>query len=153
MVHLLEWCFGLERDQHNSRNRGVALTKGVHMAGAGAAASFEYTIESAIRGFHQYKAVWSPILNEQLKVRQEAGNTKDLFAVYLHKYDDNQILGHVPKEISRLCWYFLQHDGEIVCTVSDNRRRSPLAQGGLEIPCKLTFTGKKNNIKKLKKLL
>ena len=28
------------------------------------------------------------------------------------------IVGHVPKEISRTCWFFLQHDGEIKCEVN-----------------------------------
>jgi len=39
--------------------------------------------------------------------------------------------------------FFLQHDGEILCEVLGNKRRSPLTQGGLEIPCKYTFIGKK----------
>ena len=30
-------------------------------------AAFEHTIESSVRGFHVYKAIWTPTVNEQLK--------------------------------------------------------------------------------------
>ena len=123
-------------------------------------AAFEYTLDSAIRGFHVYKNVWTPVLNEQLRTAQEHGNAQDLFAVAVCKEDTTSTgisgdlkVGHVPRVIARICWYFLEHDGEIVCTVTGTRRRSPLAQGGLEIPCKLKFIGKPKQIKKLKKLL
>ena len=121
-------------------------------AGGGATDAFEYTMDSAIRGFHVYKSIWTPILNEQLRPFQEHGNAEDLFAVAVCTSGDLKV-GHVPREIARICWYFLEHDGEIVCTVTGTRRRSPLAQGGLEIPCKLKFIGKRKHIKKLKKLL
>ena len=126
------------------------------MASAGSD-EFEYTLDSAIRGFHVYQSIWVPVLNEQLGTYQEHGNTEDLFAVAVCKEDTagsgGLKVGHVPREIARLCWYFLEHDGEIVCTVTGTRRRSPLVQGGLEIPCKLKFVGKRKHIKKLKKML
>ena len=86
---------------------------------------------------------------------QENGNAADLYAVAACKEDTTSssaltIVGHVPREISGICWYFLQHDGEILCKVTENKRRSPLAQGGLD---KLIFIGKPKHIKKLKKLL
>ena len=134
-----------------------------HMAGASSASSaFEHAVDSAVRGFHVYQNVWTPVLNEQLKVIQHHGNSEDQFAVAVCKEappgpgvtSATTIIGHLPREISRLCWYFMQHDGEILCTITDNNlRRSPLQQGGLEIPCRLRFLGKKKNIKKLKKLL
>ena len=68
-------------------------------------------------------------------------------------YKEEAVEGHVPTKVSRICLYFLEHDGEILCEVNGNKQRSPLAQGGLEIPCKLTFIGKPKLIKKLKKLL
>ena len=53
------------------------------------------------------------------------------------------IVGHVPRELSRLFWYFLQHYGEITCVITGSRRRSLLVQGGLELPCIYKFVGKK----------
>ena len=94
------------------------------------------------------------MLNEELKTRQEPGNPEDRFAVSVYKEGTlTPTIGHLPKEISRFCWYFLQNDGEILSTVTGDKRRSSLAQGGLEIPCKLKFIGKRKHIKKLKKLL
>ena len=89
-------------------------------------------------------------------------NSEDQFAVAVYKEvttgpgvtSARTVIGHLPREISRLCWYFLEYDGEILCTITNcSKRRSPLEQGGLEIPCRLKFIGKKKHIKKLKKLL
>ena len=45
-------------------------------------------------------------------------------------------------------------NGTIDCVVIGGRRySSDLPQGGLEMPCKLTFNGKCDDIKKLKHLL
>ena len=48
------------------------------------------------------------------------------------------IIGHVPKEISRFTRYIADHGATISAfVVSSNYRRSPLIQGGREIPIKL----------------
>ena len=56
-------------------------------------------------------------------------------------------VGHVPRELSKVCWYFIGRGGEIGCRITASRRRSPLPQGGLEVPCIYKF------IEKLRKLL
>ena len=38
---------------------------------------------------------------------REAGNTEDRFAVAITK--DDMVVGHVPREFSKLCWHFLRH--------------------------------------------
>ena len=44
------------------------------------------------------------------------------------------IVGNVPREISRYIWYAMHHGTKITGKVrSDKRKRSPLANGGLEI--------------------
>ena len=58
------------------------------------------------------------------------------------------IVGHIPKEISKICWFFLHKGGTIPCTVKNKRRRSSIEQGSLEMPCELTFSipnGTKDN--------
>jgi len=74
-------------------------------------AGFEHSIDSAVRGFHVYKDVWSPSIHEQLRTTQELGNPEDEYAVAVVKDDDSSssttgtiTVGHVPKEISRTCW-------------------------------------------------
>ena len=51
-------------------------------------------------------------------------------------------VGHLPKKISSVCSMFLLRGGTIHCQVTAPRRYSrDLPQGGLEIPCMLTFEG------------
>ena len=53
--------------------------------------------------------------------------------------DDVKIVGHLPMEISRSAKYLLDRGAVFTVEVtSTNYRRSPLIQGGLEIPTKLT---------------
>ena len=67
---------------------------------------------------------------------------------------DGTIEGHVPKKISSVCSLFLQRDGSIVCHVAGPRRFSEdLPQGGLDIPCTMTFEGEVKHIAKDKKLI
>lgn len=101
-----------------------------------------------------YKEIWNPYVGEELQTRQELGNREDAHAVAIIKNTDKgeTIIGHVPRELSRIFWYFLENDGEIFCIIVGNRRRSELAQGGLEVECTYKFVGKMKHIKKLPKL-
>ena len=45
---------------------------------------------SPVRGFHVYKAVWTPVVNSEHSTQQEHGNSKDnysLFTFTLHHFD------------------------------------------------------------------
>ena len=108
------------------------------------ATSFEY--ESVIRGYHISHG-------ETFDCVRETGNTFDLFAVAVIR--DGEIIGHVPKLISAAASLFLRHSGAIKCKVTGTRQYSrDLPQGGLEIPCQLTFEGSDEKyIRKVKKLL
>ena len=65
-----------------------------------------YRIESSLRGHHVYKDVWSPVIGDELPVEVEEHNTFDEFAVAVMK--SSNVVGHVPQEISKICWFFLQ---------------------------------------------
>ena len=66
----------------------------------------------------------------------------------------DKIVGHLPKRISSTCSIFLRKEGMISCTVYGERRYSrDLTEGGLEIPCLLTFEINKSLISKIKKML
>ena len=53
-----------------------------------------------------------------------------------------------------MCSLFLQRNGSIVCHVTGNKRYSKdLPQGGLEIPCVLTFKGESKRTSKAKQLM
>ena len=105
------------------------------------------TKTSVVRGHHVYKTVWTPSVDEKLTVKAEDGNDHYKHAVAVIKEDT--VVGHVPREFSRISWYFLQRGGFI--SVEIIRKR--MFGKGLEVPCTYTFTGPKKIVEKLQKLL
>ena len=110
-----------------------------------------YSFESAARGYHFYRSVWNARIGEQLQATQDDDNTEDRFAVALTK--NNQTVGHVPREQSRILWYFLSHGGKLTAEVTGRRKRSPLVQGGLEIPCTFTVEGPLRLVQRVRELV
>ena len=111
-----------------------------------------YEFDSMVRGYHQYQSIWSTVVGQELPCRIELSNSHDLFAVAICKSDI--VVGHVPKRILSICSSFLRRGGTITCKVMGPRRYSAdLLQGGLEIPCKLIFTGIAKDIEKVTRLL
>ena len=48
-------------------------------------------------------------------------------------------VGHLPMEISRVTKFFIDRGATVTAELTrEYYRRSPLIQGGLEIPCKMT---------------
>ena len=64
------------------------------------------TLESVIHGCHIYKQIWRPLVGEILTLEQEEDNNHDKFAVSLLKNATCTVLGHVPREFSRVFWHF-----------------------------------------------
>lgn len=114
----------------------------------------EYAVfDSCIRGYHVYKNIWTPSLGETLICELEFGNVHDPYAVAVKKASAGTI-GHIPRNISALCHFFMRRNGIITCQVTGARRySSDLVQGGLEVPCTYTFVGTGKDIAKAKKLL
>jgi len=58
-------------------------------------------------------------------------------------------VGHIPRKISSVCSLFLCRNGRIsICTIEKRRFSEDLPQGGLEIPCILSFEGASKEIQK-----
>lgn len=105
------------------------------------AAYFSISFQSVVRGFHVYQDIWTPVVNTEHSTQQEHGNTEDQYAVAIT--NNNDVVGHLPRELSQMFW-FIKRGGEISCKITAVRRqRSPLLQGGMEIPCIYTLRGKK----------
>ena len=101
--------------------------------------SFEFT--AAIRGYHVYQKFQQPELNETLVCIHERGNELDAFSVKTVRALDNATVGHLPREICRPKKYLLDRGATVKAVITCSYyRRSPLFQGGLEIPCSVTVS-------------
>ena len=96
---------------------------------------------AGVRCFHVYKTNWKPQDGELLKCTHEEDNPYDIFSMKVCKPDSDEIVGHLPMEISRITKFIA--DRVVKCTLKIcemHYRRSPLVQGGLEVPCEVTIT-------------
>ena len=106
-------------------------------------------------GFHVYRDIRKPSLNQFINFKQERNNRYDRFAVAgmtkLLGTLAASIVGHMPRELRRFIWYAIERGTRITTTlVSTQAKDSPLVQGGLEIPVIIKVEWE-NEIKRLKK--
>ena len=73
-----------------------------------------------------------------LKCTHEEDNPYDIFSVKLFKPDFDEIVGHLQMEIRRIT-KFTERCKMYIEDIWMHYRRSPLAQGGLDVPCKMTI--------------
>ena len=111
----------------------------------------EFNFESSIRGYHAYKSIWTYEIGEKLRCDREENNLSDKFAVKLLRNDGNneQCVGHVSIEHSKVFNFFLKRGGKIFATVTSNK----FFNIGLELPCTYTFSGQAADVEKLRTLL
>ena len=101
----------------------------------------QFAFSTAVRGFHVYRTVWTPHIGQCLRVEKEHNNIMDKYAIAtilvgsVEDSDAKTVIGHMPRELSKVLWYFMSHGGLIDCEITGKRQRSPLVQGGLEIQC------------------
>ena len=58
-------------------------------------------VASKVRDFQVYSEIWEPYIGEELQCVREEDNDHDPYAVSIIKR--RQIVGHVPRSISRAC--------------------------------------------------
>ena len=98
-----------------------------------------HSFRAAVRGFHYYRRFWRPKENEKLDCLHKPENAFDRFAIKTVN-EKGEIVGHLPKEISRVTKYLLDRGFTMYCKLSSRHyRRSPLVQGGLEIQCEVVL--------------
>ena len=85
---------------------------------------------------------WKPEEREILECLHEENNPYDVFSIKVCKSNNTQsVVRHRPVEISRITKFILQRYARVQATVTGKHyRRSPLIQGGLEVPCLVTVT-------------
>ena len=106
-----------------------------------------FQLESSVRGHHVYKFVWTLVVGQFLQVQPEAENSHDAYAIAVIL--DDVDVGHLPREFSRVAFYFLQHGGRITCEITGSRRLSDVRNKGLIVPCLYTFWGRPAIIKRV----
>ena len=112
--------------------------------------SFEFT--SAVRGYHIYKEIWEPNVGDKFVALRELHNQFDKYAIKV--LNGEETVGHLPREYSRISWYFLARGGSISVEVTGRPRRCKQLCGGMEISCCVTFScSRKATIHRLKDLL
>ena len=113
--------------------------------------SARYEWPSYVRGYHEYKSIWSPTVGETLRLTTELTNPQDPFAVAVIK--DGCVGGHVPRTVSRTVSFFLGKDGSVGFCEVTGAMVNRAAGFGLEIPCVYRFYGRLAYIERLKNLL
>ena len=98
-----------------------------------------FQFSSAVRGFHYYRSFWIPQPGQVLNCSHEIANTFNRFAIKVCETEKDEIVGHLPMEISRITKFLIDRGGNVSAKLtSTNYRRSPLVQGGIEISCIVT---------------
>ena len=96
--------------------------------------------------------VWEPRRGDLFVPLHESENRHDRYAMAVYRSDvPGIIVGHFPKEISKLYYYLVRHDGKISGKMTGGQKYSEEA-GDMEIPCELKFTGSARKVRKLKQL-
>ena len=100
-----------------------------------------FQFSAAVRDFDYYRKPWLPELEQTLNCFHEEWNTFDRFAIKVCEKDKNEIVGHLPMEISRVTKFLLDRGTNVSAKLtSTHYRRSPLVPGGIEIPCVVTLS-------------
>ena len=88
-------------------------------------------INSFVTGHHVYKAIWTPVIGEQLICLRERGNQYDAKAVGVYKND--VLVGRVPRELSTQFHDAIAQGQDVTCQITGKRENQ--RRRGLEVPC------------------
>ena len=93
-----------------------------------------FALESVVSEHHAYEQIWILYIGEQLNLRTDVRNEHNSCAVSMIRGDE--VIGPVPRQLSRAVWHFFTHGGQGFCEVMGRRKCGP----SLEAPCTNTFT-------------
>ena len=110
-------------------------------------------IVSNIKGYHVYKSMWTPTLQEQMYGEIERHNPVDKYAVAVKK--DEKVVGHLPLgengKFAKTIFYFFRADPYEKCNISATGKAVNLGDGdGMQVPCILHLSGQKSMVEILK---
>jgi len=76
-----------------------------------------------------YKRIWSPCVGEQFETFCEEDNEHDKYAVAVHLKNCLTVVGHIPREITPTCHFFIRGDNSLALDPS-----SGLCMAGSTMP-------------------
>ena len=92
-------------------------------------------------GFHHYRHHWHLEPDQILNCYHERNNPFDRFAIKFCEVGKEEMIGHIPMEISWVTKYFMDRRANVTAQLTGvYYKRSLLVQGVLEIPCKILVT-------------
>lgn len=115
------------------------------------AGEYEVYVESSIRGYHAYFKAVTVCVGEIMMCEIERDNDHDKYAVAV-KNQDGEMVGHVPIELSKLFYKFLDDYGEIEAECIGNRYNAGKGKG-LEIPVDYRLVGDRGYLKRFTRKL
>ena len=90
-----------------------------------------------VRGYHAYKDIWDPVLEDQFGTKHHKHNSHDnstyAVAVVLLYTKVEMVVEHLPREIAKECGLFTYHGSSITGIVEGKRHRTKEPCGGIEI--------------------
>ena len=96
-----------------------------------------FETDSFVKGYHEYKNIWTPKVGETLSIKREAGNLVDKYAVWVKK--NNETVGYLQIEkdekFAKTVFYFLRADEYGSCDVLIKGKPVNLGDGdGIQVP-------------------
>ena len=98
----------------------------------------KFLFDEYVCGHHVYQHIWTPEEGETLNCAIEANNPHDKFAIGVYKA--GQLVGHIPRPISRHCYKAIKLGAKITFKV--NGTRCNRRHNGLEVPGQYLVSGR-----------
>ena len=104
----------------------------------------DFDVDSFVKGYHEYKSIWTRKIGEMLLTEREPGNMVDKYAVCVKK--ENEIVGHLPLgkdgKFAKTVFYFLRADEYGSCNVLIKLKTVNLGDGDrMQVSFTLNFYG------------
>ena len=101
-------------------------------------------IDTYVKGYHVYKNIWKPTVNEELETEMEPDNVMDKYTVCVKK--NTSIVGHLPPgkkgKFAKIIFYLLRAGQDAECKFVITGKEFNLGDGdGMQVPCKLKISG------------
>ena len=90
------------------------------MARTNVCISYVFEFQSYVTGRLVFRDIWTPTLGKKLSTASEPENHHDKYAVKV--LEENEVVGHVPLDISKFCTSALLSGGTMKCEITGKRQ-------------------------------